>query len=115
MGMGTIIVVEVIGFSDSTCGPFPCGEHRSCELEKCAPSEELPKAVEALKERVSGIYGDRVAVSLTLLDDGIPDYISAIIEERHPPIPIVLVNGKVTPLGRISLPLLAKEIEKYLD
>lgn len=113
--MGSIIVVEVIGFSDSTCGPFPCDEDRSCELEKCAPSEELLKAFEALKERVYELYGDRVALSLTLLDEGVPDYIGAIIEEHHPPIPIVLVNGQVTPLGRISLPLLRKEIEKYLD
>jgi hypothetical protein len=36
------------------------------------------------------------------------------IEDNHPPIPIVMVNGNLTPLGRISLPLIREEIAKYL-
>ena len=47
-----------------------------------------------------------------VLDEGVPDYVKTIVEKHHPPLPIVLVNGNVTPLGRISLPLLQKEIEK---
>jgi hypothetical protein len=109
------VEVEIIGFQDSSCGPFPCDETRTCELEMCAPTEMLLPAFEALCERMQKLYGDRVILKLTLLDDGIPDYIGKIIEERHPPLPIVLVNGNVTPQGRISVPLLRKEVEKYLD
>jgi hypothetical protein len=113
--MGNTITIEIIGFEDSPCGPFPCDDERTCELERCCPTEKLVPAVEALGERLGDLYGDRVVLSLTLLDDGVPDYIMKIIEEHHPPLPIVLVNGRVTPLGRISLPLLKKEIDKYLN
>ena len=107
--------VEIIGFQDSPCGPFPCDETRTCELEVCAPTEMLLPAFEALTERMQKLYGNRVVLNITLLDKGIPDYIGKIIEEHHPPLPIVLVNGNVTPLGRISVPLLRKEVEKYLS
>jgi hypothetical protein len=112
--MNTRVEVEIIGFQDSSCGPFPCDETRSCELEECFPTEMLMPAFEAIKKRMQELYGDRVVVELTLLDEGIPDRIGKIIEERHPPLPIVLVNGNVTPLGRISVPLLRREVEKYL-
>lgn len=108
------VEVEIIGFQDSSCGPFPCDETRTCELEACAPTEMLMPAFEALQERMRELYGDRVNLKLTLLDHGIPDYVARIIEERHPPLPIVLVNGNVTPLGRISVPLLRNEVEHYL-
>ena len=112
--MTNIVEIEIVGFSDSSCGPFPCDGDRTCELEKCAPSENLVKAFEALSERLEYVFGRNVVLKLTLLDDGIPDHIVAIIEEMHPPIPIVIVNGKVTPIGRISLPQIREEIEKAL-
>ncbi len=112
--MSNRVEVEIIGFQDSSCGPFPCDETRTCELEKCAPTAMLLPAFDALQDRMQELYGDRVALKLTLLDEGIPDYIRKIIEEHHPPLPIVLVNGRVTPLGRISVPLLRNEVEKYL-
>lgn len=110
--MTTPITIEVIGFSDSTCGPFPCDSDRTCELQKCYPTEQLVPAFEALKDKLSRKYGDSVVMKLTLVDDGVPDYIQQIIEENHPPIPIVLIAGQVTPLGRISYPLFVQEIEK---
>jgi len=109
------ITIEVIGFSDSTCGPFPCDSDRNCELQACYPTEQLVPAFEALKEKLARKYGDSVAMELILIDDSIPDHIQQIIEENHPPIPIVLIAGKVTPLGRISYPLFVKEIEKICN
>ena len=112
--MNSKVTVEVVGFSDSLCGPFPCDGDRTCELEKCAPSEDLLKAFDALKERLFHIYGNNVDLKLTLLDNEVPEYIIKIIEKDHPPIPLILVNGKKTPIGRISLPMIRKEIEKVL-
>ena len=112
--MTDIVEIEIVGFSDSSCGPFPCDGDRSCELEKCAPSENLVRAFGVLSERLEYIFGRNVVLKLTLLDDGIPDHIVAIIEEKHPPIPMVIINGRVTPIGRISLPLIREEIEKEL-
>ncbi|MDG6256353.1 MAG: hypothetical protein QCH35_02015 [Methanomicrobiaceae archaeon] len=112
--MSDRVEVEIIGFEDSSCGPFPCDETRTCELEACAPTEMLLAAFEALRKRMQELYGDRVVLKLTLLDNGIPGYIETIIEEHHPPLPIVLVNGNVTPLGRMSVPLLRNEVEKHL-
>ncbi|NYT05582.1 MAG: hypothetical protein GKC04_04315 [Methanomicrobiales archaeon] len=108
------ITVEIIGFTDSPCGPFPCDDNRSCELEACAPTEKLLPACEALKNRLQELYGERVTVKITLLDNGVPEYVRAIIEEHQPPIPIVLINGKITPLGRISLPLLQRHLQPHL-
>lgn len=112
--MTDIIEIEIAGFSDSSCGPFPCDGDRTCELEKCAPSENLVKAFGALTEKLEYIYGEKISVKLFLLDDGIPDHIVKIIEEAHPPLPIVIINGKATPIGRISLPLIREEIDKLL-
>ena len=69
-------------------------------------------AFNALADEIQKEYGDRVVLTLTLIDDGVPPYVKAIIEEHYPPLPIVLVNGRYTPMGRISLPLLQKELEK---
>jgi len=110
--MNNPIIIEVIGFSDSTCGPFPCDSDRTCELQKCHPTEQLVPAFEALNEKLTRKYGDSIVMKLTLIDDGVPDYVQQIIEENHPPIPIVLIGGQVTPLGRISYPLFVQEIEK---
>jgi hypothetical protein len=108
------ITIEIIGFENSPCGPFPCDDSRSCELEACAPTEKMVTASEALQNRLRELYGDRIVVKVTLLDDEIPDYVQTIIEKHHPPIPIVLINGAVTPLGRISLPLVKKHLEPLL-
>ncbi|WP_245618922.1 hypothetical protein [Methanogenium cariaci] len=35
--MADITEIEVIGFSDGACGPFPCDDTRTCELSTCAP------------------------------------------------------------------------------
>lgn len=113
--MNSVIEIEIAGFSDSPCGPFPCDGDRSCELEKCAPSENLVKAFEALSERLKYIYGDKISLKLTLLDEEIPVHIMSIIEEKHPPIPLVIIGGDVTPLGRISLPLIKEEIERRIQ
>ena len=112
--MSNTILVEIAGFKDSFCGPFPCDGDRTCDLEKCAPSEKLVNAVDALRERFAHIYGDKVEVRLTLLDDGIPDHIAEIVEKDQPPIPMVIVNGKITPIGRISLPQISEEVNKVL-
>ena len=51
-------------------------------------------------------------LKLTLIDDGAPGYIKKIIEKDFPPLPIILVNGRITRIGRISLDRIKKEIEK---
>ena len=112
--MSNSVTLEVIGLTDSFCGPFSCNEDRTCELEKCHPAGVLIPAFEALKERIEQLFGETVDIKLTLLDNGIPDYIEELIEERQPPLPIILVNGNLTPIGRISLPMIKEEIEKYL-
>ncbi|WP_298667600.1 hypothetical protein [uncultured Methanofollis sp.] len=106
--------IEVIGFSYGECSPFPCNEERSCGLTKCYLSGKLVDATEALKKALSAEYGEKVDVTLTLLDDGVPEYVQKIVEEHQPPIPIILVNGKVTPIGRISLPQIKIEIDSAL-
>jgi hypothetical protein len=55
-----------------------------------------------------------VDLSLTLLDKGIPERIKKIIESEHPPIPLILVNGKITKIGRIAYDRIKKEIESVL-
>jgi hypothetical protein len=112
--MGDPLIVEIIGFSGAECGPFPCDPDRTCGLEECFPSGSFMKAVEALRHALAGRYGDRVQVTITLLNDGVPDRVKAIFERSHPPIPIVLVGERVTPIGRISYPKIIKEIEKLL-
>ncbi|WOF16150.1 hypothetical protein F1737_05230 [Methanoplanus sp. FWC-SCC4] len=112
--MSSIVTVEVIGFSDSACGPFPCDGDRTCELEKCAPSENLVKAFNALNDRLNHLYKGKVETKLTLLDDGLPEYVAEIIEKNQPPLPIILVNNHLTPIGRISLPQIREEIDKEI-
>ncbi|KAF1075770.1 hypothetical protein [Methanogenium sp. MK-MG] len=103
--------IEIIGFSDGACGPFPCDDTRTCELSTCAPSENLVTAFEALKTELQARDPD-VTLKLTLLDDGVPEYVMNIVEEHQPPLPIVLINGTVTPIGRISLPLITEQLER---
>jgi len=74
----------------------------------------LVRAFEVLEKSLRKEFGDTVSLTLTLIDDEVPPHVEKIISEHFPPIPIVLVNGKITPIGRVSLPLIKKEIEKCL-
>ena len=109
------VTVEIVGFEESECGPFPCDETRSCGLETCYPSNRLIDAISALRDELLNEYGDKVLVKMTLIDEEIPEYVRKIIEERHPPIPIILVNGRLTSIGRISFGLIKEEIEYALE
>ncbi|OPY35956.1 MAG: hypothetical protein A4E35_02234 [Methanoregula sp. PtaU1.Bin051] len=108
------VTIEIIGFEKSECSPFPCNEERTCGLSECYPTNKLTTAFGALETALKARYGNRVALSLTLLDRGVPDRIKDIIAKHHPALPAVLVNGNVTPVGRIALERIAKEIEKVL-
>jgi len=112
--MADPLILEIIGFSRSECGPFPCDPDRTCGLEECFPSGSFAEAVEALRHAITARYGDRVTVTVTLLDDGVPERVKAIIERSHPPIPIILLSGRVTPVGRISFSRIAGEIDALL-
>jgi hypothetical protein len=109
--MPDTLSIEIIGFSKSECGPFPCEPDRTCGLEECFPTGKFLAAVEALRHALAARYGERVTLTLTLLDDGVPERVKAIIERSHPPLPIVLLNGRVTPTGRISLTRIVREID----
>jgi hypothetical protein len=106
--------VEVVGLKTSECSPFPCDENRTCGLTGCSPSGRLNDACRELEKVLKDSYGSRVDLKLTLVDDGVPDHIRAIIERDYPPIPMVLVNGRITRIGRISLDKIKNEIEKEL-
>lgn len=114
MGMAGTVKIEIIGLKTSECSPFPCDENRTCGLEGCYHSGKLLDAFRELKTALQNIYGNRVELTLTLVDDGVPDRIKAIIEREYPPIPMVLVNGRVTKIGRIVLDRIRTEIEKEL-
>lgn len=114
MGMAGTVTVEVVGMKTSECSPFPCDEDRTCGLEECFHSGNLVDAFRALSNALKAVYGDRVEMKLTLLDEGTPAYIKEIVEREHPPIPMILVNGRVTKLGRIVLDRTKAEIEKEL-
>ena len=107
--MANSITIEVIGLRDSRCSPFPCDDERSCGLSECHPMGSLVRAFEALEKELRKEYGAEVSLKLTIIDDEVPPYIEKIISEHYPPIPIILVNGKITPVGRVSLPLIKKE------
>jgi hypothetical protein len=105
------ITIEIIGLSDSECCPFPCDENRTCGLSDCYPTGKLTAAFDALAATLKKEYGDRVDLKLTLVDGGVPDYVKKIIEADFPPLPIVMVNGKLTRIGRIVLDRIKKEID----
>lgn len=109
------VTVEIVGLAESDCGPFPCDETRSCGLETCYPSNRLMDAIGALRDELLAEYGDKIEVKMTLIDEEMPEYVRELIEERHPPIPIVLVNGRLTSIGRVSLGLIKEEIEYALE
>jgi len=106
------VQVEVVGLKDISCSPFPCDHTRSCGLYDCYPSGKLLVAFDALKKEIHAEYEGRVEMKLTLIDDGVPPHIEKIIEKHYPPLPIFLVNGEYVPMGRISLPMLQKELER---
>ena len=108
------VLMEIVGFSDGPCGPFPCDETRTCGLERCAPSESLEKAFFALKKEIEKEYGEQVEMTLTWLDENVPDNIMQIVEEHQPPLPIILINGRLVPIGRISLPLIREALNAEL-
>jgi len=109
------VTVEIVGLEESECGPFPCDETRSCGLETCYPSNRLIDAIGALRDELLAEYGDTVEVKMTLIDEEMPEYVRELIEKRHPPIPIILVNGRLTSIGRVSLGLIKEEIEYALE
>lgn len=109
------IRIEIIGLKDISCSPFPCDNTRSCGLYDCYPSGKLVVAFEALADEIRKEYAEKVEMTLTLIDDGLPPHIQKVIEEHYPPLPIVLVNGEYIPLGKISLPLIEKEIERIIS
>ena len=110
--MSDAILVEIVGLKYSSCSPFPCDENRTCGLSACYPSGKLTQAFEALKSRLHETYGNRVETKLTLIDEKVPDHIRVILEKDYPPIPMVLVNGKLTRIGRIVADRIINEIEQ---
>lgn len=112
--MAGTVHIEIVGLKTSECSPFPCDENRTCGLSGCYLSGKLNDAFAELKKVLTESYGNRVDVRLTLVDDGAPDYIRTIIEKEYPPIPMVLVNGRVTRIGRIALDRIKAEIDKEL-
>lgn len=110
--MKRTVQVEIIGFEKSPCGPFPCDEDRTCGLEECHPSGEFVPACAALKNALEKEFGDQVVFTVTLLDNGVPNHVREIVERYHPPIPLVLVDGQVIPLGRVSFTHLRTSIRK---
>ncbi|HWQ68303.1 MAG TPA: hypothetical protein VN372_15720 [Methanospirillum sp.] len=96
------VSIEIVGYREMECCPFPCDNDRTCGLDACYPTNQLIPAVKALREKIYNQFGDRVSLTLTLLDEGVPDHIKAIYESEHPAIPMVLINEVLLPLGRIS-------------
>ena len=112
--MAGIIKVEIIALPGTSCSPFPCDETRSCGLSDCYPSGQIAKSFEVLKQELALEFGNRVELTLTLIHTGAPDRIKKIIEAEHPPLPIILVNGRLTRIGRIDLERIKSEIKKEL-
>lgn len=105
-----------MGYSDSECSPFPCDDDRSCGLSACKPSNGLIPATEALRAKLKEEFPDvDITVQITLLDDSVPDYIRDIYEAEHPAIPMILINKKLFPIGRISLPQIGDAIRKSIS
>lgn len=113
--MAEIISIEVVGLKDASCSPFPCDMTRSCGLYECHPTGKLVPAFEALRKELTEQFGTAIEMRLVLIDEQIPDHVREIIAVHYPPIPFVIVNGRLIPMGRISLPLMQKEIEKILS
>ncbi|PKL59947.1 MAG: hypothetical protein CVV33_05220 [Methanomicrobiales archaeon HGW-Methanomicrobiales-4] len=109
------VTVEVVGYQDSECSPFPCDEDRSCGLSACLPTGRLVPATEALRAKLKEEFSDQIIVEITLLDKGVPEYIREIYESEHPAIPMILINKKLIPLGRISWQQIRDAVKTVLD
>ncbi|MDO5845956.1 MAG: hypothetical protein Q4Q04_03425 [Methanocorpusculum sp.] len=110
----SIATVEVIGFTYRPCGPFPCDADRSCGLSECYGKEKLSFAFPALKKALAEKYGDKVEVVLVSLDAEIPESVRELVRAEHPPLPIILVNKKLVPIGAVSVPRIAEYIDPLL-
>lgn len=108
------VTVEVIGYTYRPCGPFPCDNDRSCGLDECYEKLTLAYAFPALEKALNAKYGDKVSVKLTSLDNEIPEYVKELVKAEHPPLPIILINGKLVPVGAVSVPKISEFIEPEL-
>lgn len=108
------IRLEVVGFTYRPCGPFPCDENRTCGLSECYGKEKLSFAFPALKKALTVKYGDKVSVELVSLDQELPEWVKEIVKAEHPPLPIILINRKVIPVGAISVPKISEFIDNEL-
>jgi hypothetical protein len=108
------IAVEIVGYKDMECSPFPCDADRSCGLDGCAPTNALLPAVEALKKELETEFGESVEVRLTLIDQSVPDYIKEIYEKEHPALPMILIQGAPVPSGRISLTPIVQAVRERM-
>ena len=106
--------IEIIGLKNASCSPFPCDEQRTCGLTACQPTGKLLPAVDALRQALKNEYGEKVTLSLVLIDDQVPDYVGDILRGQYPPIPFVLIDRKLVPMVRISLDQIRKEIDRRL-
>jgi hypothetical protein len=110
----TQVIVEVVGYTYHPCGPFPCDAERSCGLEKCYQKVMLSFAFPALCDALKEKYGGRVSVKQIPLDKEIPERIREIVRTEHPPLPIILINGKHVPVGAVSVPRISEYIDTLL-
>ena len=108
------MILEIVGYKDMECSPFPCDADRSCGLFDCEPTNALLPAVKALKKELEAEFGDAIEVTLTLLDESVPDYVKNIYEKDHPALPMILLQGTLIPVGRISLPPIAQAVRELL-
>jgi len=80
------------------------------------PSDwEAPSCIRGTEKEIHRQYGDAVRVTLTLIDEEVPPRVREIIEESYPPIPFVIIDDTLVPMGRVSLPSMQKEIKKRLE
>ncbi|HJJ47200.1 MAG TPA: hypothetical protein O0X32_02990 [Methanocorpusculum sp.] len=108
------IHLEIVGYTYRPCGPFPCDKDRTCELSECYGKEKLSFAFSALKTALTEKYGDKLSIDLVSLDNEIPEWVKEIVKAEHPPLPIILINRKVVPVGAISVPKISEFINAEL-
>ncbi|MDR3101735.1 MAG: hypothetical protein LBU24_00630 [Methanocalculaceae archaeon] len=110
----TQITIEVVGYTYRPCSPFPCDAERSCGLDDCYQKESLSFAFPALCDALKKKYGNKVKVELVVLDKEVPDRIKGLVCAKHPPLPIILVNGELVPVGAVSVPRISAYINPLL-